>query len=159
MRVASLPTSRRFALLTLPFVLGCGGESVAPDVDPTGELSVAMATWVPGAGDNCTVEIHNQYATVGPDGKLYPTWHPPVDPETGCNFGHEHGRDPHGSDLYGEVGDIPFAYANEQLDVWDPTGKRHEDHVGHKIEWANDVEFSTGDGIGEFLPGDLRRAW
>jgi hypothetical protein len=146
-----IPSSLRCALLTLPFALGCGGESVAPDVEPTGELSVAMATWVPGTGDDCSVETHNRYSTVGPDGKLYPTWHPPVDPGSGCNFGHEHGRDPRGSDLYGLVGDIPFAYANEQLDIWDPGGKRHEDHVGHKVEWANDVEFNTGDGIGEFF--------
>ena len=146
---------RLFALCTLPFALaaaGCSGEGgVSPDVDPTGELSVAMATWVPGTGDNCSVEVHSSYSTIGPDGKRYPTWHPPVDPASGCNFGHEHGRDPRGSDLYGDVGDIPFAYANEQLDVWDPNGKRHEDHVGHKVEWENDVEFSTGDGIGGFF--------
>jgi hypothetical protein len=131
---------------------GCSGDGgVSPDVDPTGQLSVAMATWVPGTGDNCSVDIHNGYSTIGRDGKRYPTWHPPVDPASGCNFGHEHGRDPRGSDLYGDVGDIPFAYANEQLDIWDPNGKRHEDHVGHKVEWQNDVEFNAGDGIGDFF--------
>ena len=133
MRVARLPASSRFALCALFFALGCGGESVAPDVDPTGELSVAMATWVPGAGDNCTVEIHNQNATVGPDGKLYPTWHPPVDPETGCNFGHEHGRDPSGSDLYADLDGLPFGYANEVRAIEDPANPRDEDHVGHKV--------------------------
>jgi hypothetical protein len=76
---------------------------------------------------------------VGPDGKRYPTWHPAVDPVTGCTFGHEHGHDPRGSRLYAHVGPIPFGVANEALDVWDPSAARHEDHVGHKIEWANDV--------------------
>lgn len=126
-------------------------EPVSPAPRPTGELSVAMRAWTPGPGDDCTVEVHNRYSTTGPDGKAYPTWHPPVDPETGCNFGHEHGRDPRGSALYGRVGDIPFGYANEQLDLWDPNGKRHEDHVGHKIEWENGVDFSAGDGLGSFF--------
>jgi hypothetical protein len=131
---------------------GCAADGmINPDVDPTGELSVAMRAWTPGAADNCTVEIHNGYSTTGPDGKTYPTWHPPTDPATGCNFGHEHGRDPRDSDLYDRVGDIPFGYANEQLDTWDPTGKRHEDHVGHKVEWENDVRFSAGDGLGSFF--------
>jgi len=138
----------------LLFVLGAcsGGEgALSPTVNPTGELSVAMRAWTPGAGDNCTAEVHARFATVGLDGKLYPTWHPPIDPQTGCSFGHEHGRDPRGSDLYDKVGDIPFGYANEQLDAWDPSGKRHEDHVGHKVEWENDVEFQAGDGLGSFF--------
>lgn len=133
-------------------LMGCAGDDmINPGVEPTGEQSVAMRTWVPGPGDNCTVEIHNQFSTTGPDGKTYPTWHPPTDPGTGCSFGHEHGRDPRDSDLSGRVGAIPFGYANEQLDVWDPSGKRHEDHVGHKIEWENDVRFSAGDGLGSFF--------
>jgi hypothetical protein len=83
--------------------------------------------------------VHDRYSTLGPDGKRYPTWHPPVDPLTGCGFGHEHGRDPRGSALYRDVGDIPFGYANEQLDAANLGLRRHEDHVGHKIEWENDI--------------------
>ncbi len=129
---------------------GCNGDKTAGLDDPRANArpSVAYVTWNPGPGDTCPVAVHNKYSTVGPDGKLYPTWHPPVDPETGCTFGHEHGRDPHGSHLYGSVGDIPFGYANEQLDTWDPTGMRHEDHVGHKVEWENDVEMHL-DGIAD----------
>ncbi len=108
-----------------------GGQATGP--------SRAFGIWQPGTFDTCPVEVHDQYAMVGADGKLYPTWHPPVDPTTGCSFGHEHGRSPAGSDLFGEVGSIPFGFANEQLDIYDPTGPRHEDHVGHKVEWANDV--------------------
>jgi hypothetical protein len=70
-----------------------------------------------------------------------------VDPETGCSFGHEHGRDPRGSKLYGVVGPIPFGLANEALDTWDPANPRHEDHFGHKVDWENDVEFVRSDGV------------
>lgn len=132
---------------------GCGTEEgyLGPPGAPTGERSIAMGAWQPGPGDNCTVAIHNQYSTVGADGKLYPTWHPPTDPATGCNFGHEHGRDPRGSDLYAKVGDIAFGYVNETLDIYDPNTRRHEDHVGHKVEWENDLVFQAGDGLGSFF--------
>ncbi|UCD24931.1 MAG: hypothetical protein JSW51_03145, partial [Gemmatimonadota bacterium] len=59
----------------------------------------------------------------------------------------DHGRDPSGSALYGEVGPIPFGLANEALDVHDPQGPRHEDHVGHKVEWENDMEMRFGDDV------------
>jgi hypothetical protein len=100
---------------------------------------MAYGRWEPGPYDTCTREIHDGYSVVGPDGKLYPTWHPPVDTQTGCTFGHEHGRDPSSSALFTKVGPIPFGYANEQLDVYDPLTARHEDHVGHKIEWENGI--------------------
>ncbi|NOT07714.1 MAG: hypothetical protein HOP28_05830 [Gemmatimonadales bacterium] len=130
-------------------VVACADAPSGPNgIDPNAPPSVAFLVWNPmtGAGDSCPVDVHNRYATMGPDGKIYPTWHPPVDPETGCTFGHEHGRDPRGSDLYRDVGDIPFGYANETLDIWDPSGRRHEDHVGHKVEWENDVQMNL-DGI------------
>ena len=72
------------------------------------------------------------------------------DPATGrrCTFGHEHGRDPRRSDLYRWIarhlgGGLPFGAASEALDAYaaaNPgTPSRHEDHVGHKVEWQNDV--------------------
>ena len=76
------------------FALACGRDLQSP-LQPQG-FGVAYGIWVPGSGDSCPVEVHNRYSTVGPDRKLYPTWHPPVDPTTGCSFGHEHGRDPRG---------------------------------------------------------------
>jgi hypothetical protein len=111
---------------------------------PTGEVSTAYARWTPGPFDTCSQAIHDSYSTVGPDGKLYPTWHPPVDPATGCSFGHEHGTDPRESAIYDEIGDIPFALANEMLDIYNPGMSRHEDHFGHKIEVGNDVPMSFG---------------
>lgn len=108
----------------------------------------AYGIWVPSKTDTCSPDVHNRYATLGPDGKKYPTWHPPVDPTSGCSFGHEHGRDPHGSALYDRVGDLAFGYANEQLDAANLGMQRHEDHVGHKIEWENGVRIRPGGGAG-----------
>ncbi len=122
---------------------GFSGTGPVPETGP----SVAYGIWTPGPNDTCTRAIHDGYSVVGPDGKRYPTWHPPVDPATGCSFGHEHGRDPRGSKLYRDVGPIPFGLANEALETWDPQNPRREDHVGHKIEWENDVELVRGDGV------------
>jgi hypothetical protein len=109
--------------------------------------SRAFALWTPGPLDTCTKEQHDAYSVVGPDGKLYPTWHPPADTATGCSFGHEHGRDPRGSDLYRLVGDMPLGVANEALETWDPANPRREDHVGHKVEWENDVPMRVNAGV------------
>ncbi len=128
--------------------------------------STAFGIWSPGRFDTCSAALHDSFYVVGPDGKKYPTWHAPevVDPATGrtCTFGHEHGRDPRGSDLHawltahyahpahpGRTG-IPFGLANEALDAWvNVSGggaHRHEDHVGHKIEWQNDVRLLRSNG-------------
>ena len=125
--------------LALMVTSGCFLEdSTGPDPS-TAVPARAFGIWNPGATETCTKEQHDAFSTVGTDGKRYPTWHPPVDPESGCRFGHEHGRDPRGSRLHAMVGDIPFGFANEQLDIFDPANPRHEDHVGHKVEWENDI--------------------
>jgi len=135
----------RSAMYTIPVVatlvlVQCETSPSGPPAASATGPSRAFSIWAPGPNDTCPVEVHDSYAMVGPDGKLYPTWHPAIDPGTGCTFGHEHGRDPRGADLFGEVGPLPFGYANEQLDLFDPANPRHEDHFGHKVEWANDVE-------------------
>jgi len=120
------------------------------------KVSKSFGIWNPSKWDTCSKYIHDSYSVIGPNGKKYPTWHPPVDPQTDCTFGHEHGRDPKDSDLYGFIKNhyafaddisksgIPFGYANEMLDVYHTdTGKyslRHEDHVGHKIDWVNNFK-------------------
>jgi hypothetical protein len=129
-----------------------GGDS---PTGPRGDLSTAaparaFGIWNPGAGE-CGKEIHDRFATVGPDGKKYPTWHPPVDPVSGCSFGHEHGRDPKGSKMYGLIGDLAFGYANEALDAGTTGVTRHEDHVGHKVEWENDVSMRVGGAAGSLF--------
>jgi hypothetical protein len=127
------------SLAALPIV-ACDEAASGPSGGEPAGFSAAYDKWNPGPNDTCTPEIHNQYSVVGPDGLLYPTWHPPVDPETGCTFGHEHGRDPRGSNLYSLVGDLPFGLALAA------------DHVGYKIEWENDVPFRfTGDAASSLL--------
>ena len=132
-----------------------------PDLPPQ-EAPTSKAyrerNWTPTAYDTCTAEFHRSFSVLGPDGKRYPTWHPPtaVDPATGqtCSFGHEHGDDPGTSDIYTWVTDfldatpttsrgIPFGYVSEALDTYASTRDnvtRHEDNVGHKVIVANDIK-------------------
>lgn len=138
-RSLGVPAAMSLAAVVAALGLAACNHSLGPADFADAPPSVAFKAWQPGPGDTCPLAVHQKYSTLGPDGKVYPTWHPPVDPETGCTFGHEHGRDPHGSNLYKEVGDIPLGYANEQLDTYAPDGQRHEDHYGHKYEWENDV--------------------
>ncbi len=129
-----------------------------------------MGKWTPNSDfDTCTKDFHDTYYVIGPDGKKYPTWHPPTatDPATGkvCSFGHEHGRDPRGSALWESVrshyafdantdgtidtgeldaSGVPFGYASEQLRAYNAANgianaNRDEDHVGYKIGWENGI--------------------
>jgi hypothetical protein len=108
---------------------------VAPPPPPANGVDAqSFSRWTPSRFDTCTREQHDAYSAIGPDGKRYPTWHPPVDPSTGCRFGHEHGADPSTSPLFRTSGPILFGYANEKLFETDPANARDEDHVGHKIE-------------------------
>jgi len=135
---------------------------------PDAPASVASSTraWVPAAADTCPAAVHDRYSVIGPDGRRYPTWHPPttVDPATGqtCTFGHEHGDDPSTSDLYRWVAShlaasgkedfagLPFGQSTEALDAFAAahpgTVKRSEDHVGYKVSVANDVALLGADG-------------
>ena len=153
------PATRRAGVAVLLGVLGAVGACTgatpapsAPDADTLANAAPARSfgIWTPGPGE-CPRAVHDRYATIGPDGKRYPTWHPPVDPATGCSFGHEHGRDPRGSALYAVAGDLPFGYANERLEESGLGLHRHEDHVGHKIEWENDARLDVGGPGGSVL--------
>lgn len=140
------------------------GEDGLPAPLPAGipdSDAFANRRWAPTAYDTCPESLHDRFAVIGPDGKRYPTWHPPtiVDPATGqrCSFGHEHGADPEESDIFDwvsghlaspdhpEFAGIPFGYANERLKEFseapgnESTPTRYEDHVGHKIDFVNDV--------------------
>jgi hypothetical protein len=131
-------------------------------VTRTASVAYAERNWTPTEYDTCSAELHASYSVVGPDGKIYPTWHPATvtDPDTGvtCTFGHEHGDDPASSDIYawvqelmapadlqaGESTGLPFGYVSEELNDYahDHAGMsmRHEDNGGHKVFVANDVE-------------------
>lgn len=95
-------------------------------------------------GGECSREIHARYWAYGPDGKVYPTWHPPRDP-SGCSFGHEHGDDPRTATLFDRYGWPPFGYVNEQLAPSSPSSQRDEDHVGHKVQVGNGRQVIQGD--------------
>ncbi len=161
-------------LLTGEALVSCEGDpasgsggGTAPGDRPN---SAAMGRWTPVAGvDTCTQAFHDTYYVIGPDGKKYPTWHPPTasDPATTqtCTFGHEHGRDPRGSaqwdalrthyayDLNGDgtidtserdASGIPFGYVAEQLRAYNSANgigesDRVQSHVAYKISWENGV--------------------
>jgi len=63
--------------------------------------SRSYGVWRPARAGECSRLIHDRYSALGRDGKLYPTWHPPVDP-SGCSFGHDHGPAPAGEIRFGE---------------------------------------------------------
>lgn len=156
-----IPTNTPTPTMNMP----TAAPSVSPSTSPMptmtgmphhGSDSHSMGLWSPSKWDTCSKELHDSYHLVGPDGKKYPTWHPPVvtDPKTGqpCTFGHEHGRDPQGSNLMSLAKEtyngVLFGFANEKLDEYNLAkgindGMRHEDHVGHKIEWENNVRMQV----------------
>jgi hypothetical protein len=77
------------------------------------------------AGQPCPAWVHDRYVAPGPDGNMYPTWHPPVDKQYGCTFGHEHGDDPTGSAaLNGHP--VLFGYAAHVMGM-------EEAHAGFKV--------------------------
>jgi hypothetical protein len=101
--------------------------------------------------DECSMEIHGRYWVQGPDGKVYPTWHPVKDP-SGCYFGHDHGENPLNSPiLWQRSQGLPFGFTNEQI----PGMPRREDHVGHKVT-ATTFNVARGNVSQEGFPGYLR---
>ncbi|WP_255950296.1 hypothetical protein [Streptomyces odontomachi] len=115
------------------------------------DLIVNGTGYTPRAGE-CSKEIHARYWTYGPDGKVYPTWHPAKDP-SGCAFGHEHGDDPRTSELFSTAGWPAFGYTSERLMESSPeSSHRHEDHVGHKVLAVNNVNVIQGDDGTSFYP-------
>jgi hypothetical protein len=103
-------------------------------------------------GSECSKAIHARYWAYGPDGKVYPTWHPAKD-TSGCSFGHEHGDDPRTSDLFATVGWPAFGYVSEvQSTVAAASSQRHEDHVGHKVLAVNNSNVIQGDNGTSLFP-------
>lgn len=141
---------RQASALMLTLLAACGGGNGNAPVDANAPAARSFGIWRPTGTDTCTQEQHDAYSVIGPDGKKYPTWHPPTGPG-GCSFGHEHGRDPRGSDLYDKVGDLAFGLANEALAITDPANPRDEDHMGHKVEWDNDIEVRFNGAAGALL--------
>lgn len=90
--------------------------------------STSMGQWKPNPKfDTCTQAEHDSFSVVGPDDKLYPTWHPPVFKRadgTNCTFGHEHGADPSTSKANSTL--PAFGYIAAQMGMV-------ESHAGFKV--------------------------
>jgi len=107
--------------------------------------SISPHAWIPLVATDkyCPESVHASYVTTGPDGQLYPTWHPPVDPKTGCLFGHEHGADPRTSKADSTL--PAFGYAARLMGMDEP-------HPGFKVFIIN-----QGDSFeGKIAPADYR---
>ncbi|GAC1326663.1 MAG: hypothetical protein NVSMB2_25980 [Chloroflexota bacterium] len=103
------------AVAVLPSLLSAD-QPITPVVWADNNVSVQ--------GQTCPQWVHDRYSVVGPDGHTYPTWHPIVDPEFGCVFGHEHGADPKSSRANSDL--PPFGYAAAQMGM-------DENHIGFKV--------------------------
>lgn len=100
------------------------------------------------------VDAHDRFWAWAPDGKAYYTWHPnyavhPSKPADYCYFGHEHGLDPRASVLITDAGGLPpFGFVLEQHQRDASTHHngvhRREDHVGHKVQFANAYTATIG---------------
>jgi len=114
--------------------------ATATAVPPTATSipATATATAVPGgqpapvAGQQCPAWVHDRYTAAAPDGRQYPTWHPPTDPTYRCWFGHEHGDDPTGSPALRGRPAPAFGYVGAQAGDNEP-------HVGFKVFRWDDV--------------------
>ena len=90
------PASRRRAALVVALAASaaCSSDQF---VDPgSAPAARAFGIWNPGPFDSCTKEQHDAYAVLGPDGKVYPTWHPPTGPGAAVASGTSTGGIPHG---------------------------------------------------------------
>jgi hypothetical protein len=174
--------------LTGSLVVSCAGDpssSGGGGTTSNAPASASLGRWAPAAQDSCSKAFHDSFFVIGPDGKKYPTWHPPEarDQATNqlCSFGHDHGMDPAFSALWAdlqahfaadtnhngllEAGElsasgIPFGLASEAL-VNSPT-PRLEDHTAYKIIYANDAvrtRVSGGSGTSFDLHCDLFAAY
>lgn len=93
---------------------GAGTPSVYPTA-PSGQTQ-------PVANTTCPNWVHDQHVTTAPDGRIYPTWHPQIDPVYWCYFRHEHGSDPA---LFHPDYHPPYGYAAVN-------GGENEPHPGFK---------------------------
>lgn len=136
---AALPTPTQTAVPPTATMIMPTATAIPPTPTPGGAIVYAAgAPWatqpsqtgspVPVAGQQCPAWVHDRYATPGPDGLWYPTWHPPVDPQYQCWFGHEHGADP--STSRANPAPPPFGYAAHAMGMTEP-------HEGFKVAVIN----------------------
>lgn len=88
---------------------------------------------LPQPNESCPAWVHEQFKKVGPDGRLYATWHPQIHPDYWCYFRHEHGSDP---SLFGDDAPIYFNYVPNRI-------AKHEPHEGFKVYVFDDLAGHT----------------
>lgn len=151
-----------YALLLLLVALPVEAADQSVTLDPGDGVTVVCAdqqapTWTAPragcpspaaqAGQPCPQALHDAIKTTGPDGKSYPTWHPAVDPQTGCYFGHEHGADPRTSNANATM--PPFGYVGSVAGMAEP-------HEGFKVFVANQGDQIDAAGTMIASPADIR---
>ena len=117
-------SSERFSLPAVKrdipaYTLLFGEKSGKPSTEP----KTPQGLPIPIANQTCPDWVHNEFKAYGPDGKIYPTWHPQIDPVYWCYFRHEHGVNPAAFDSHFS---IPFGYAGNAMGM-------HEAHPGYKV--------------------------
>jgi hypothetical protein len=115
---------------TAPATPTTAPEQPTVTTPPASPTAVPPGQETPVAGRVCPAWVHDRYVTTGPDGKTYATWHPPVDPEFGCHFDHEHGSDPRSYVGFAASGMPAFGYTAAQHGMDEP-------HNGFKVYVTN----------------------
>jgi hypothetical protein len=77
-----------------PYTLLLAEENGQPSSTPALPAQAPVGAVVPMPNSRCPSWLHEMYSVQGPDGQLYDSWHPQIDPVYWCYFGHEHGSDP-----------------------------------------------------------------
>ncbi len=101
------------------------------DGTPSPEPAVPAGLPRPDINAACPAWVHDQYMTEGPDGQMYRTWHPQIDPVYWCYFGHEHGADP---SLLPSGWQVPYGY------VAFYNNRQDEFHNGFKGVYFEDIQ-------------------
>jgi hypothetical protein len=84
------------------------------------------------AGRPCPAWVHDRHVAIGPDNNRYPTWHAPIDDDTGCFFDHEHGDDPRTSKADATLPAFGYIGAAAGMD---------EPHNGFKVFVVNQGDY------------------
>ncbi len=102
------------------------------DGTPSPAPSVPVGLEAPTPNAPCPAWVHDRYQAEGPDGLMYRTWHPQIDPVYWCTFGHSHNSDP---GLFAGVAPVTFNYYADK-------GGRQEPHEGFKVFVVNSEAYS-----------------
>jgi hypothetical protein len=110
----------------LPWVL-VAEENAQPSAAPV----VPEGNAVPAANTTCPAWAHDRYQAIGPDGSMYRTWHPAIDPVYWCYFRHEHGSDPRHAFPDGDFTPL-YGYVASGMTIPGTSTPMTENHWGHK---------------------------